>query len=209
MPYRFRRPAFRSRGIHLWCPWHDEADLPAADSAGTESVTEQSAADSAEESSQIGTAEETYEDFAAAYYEKAAGHPVSYDWSSLCGTDLNEVWETEGGTVTLKAAVTDGYQLYFYYTFKPNFDWNSVNWDEPVKEEISKLIPNLRIDPADLDQQEHMRYGDSTAVRLDDTLREDGTVRYYRFFGSEMAGVPLPENLRCITGKSVKRTSVI
>ena len=158
-------------GFALYRMGHDEADLPAADSAGTESVTEQSAADSAEESSQIGTAEETYEDFAAAYYEKAAGHHVNYDWSSLCGTDLNEVWETEGGTVTLKAAVTDGYQLYFYYTFKPNFDWNSVNWDEPLNEETGKLMPNLIVVPADLHLQENLRYGDSPTVWLDDTQR--------------------------------------
>lgn len=181
-------------GFALYRMGHDEADLPAADSAGTESVTEQSAADSAEESSQIGTAEETCEDFAAAYYEKAAGHPVNYDWSSLCGTNLNEVWETAGGTVTLKAAVTDGYQLYYYYTFKPNFDWDSVNWDEPLNEETGKLMPNLIVVPADLHLQENLRYGDSPAVRLDDTLREDGTVRFYKFFGSEMAGLPLPEN---------------
>lgn len=181
-------------GFALYRMGHDEADLPAADSAGTESVTEQSAADSAEESSQIGTAEETCEDFITAYYEKAAGHPVSYDWSSLCGTNLNEVWETAGGTVTLKAAVTDGYQLYYYYTFKPNFDWDSVNWDEPLNEETGKLMPNLIVVPADLHLQENLRYGDSPAVRLDDTLREDGTVRFYKFFGSEMAGLPLPEN---------------
>lgn len=68
-----------------------------------------------------------------------------------------------------------------------------MNWDEPLNEETGELIPNLRIDPADIQLLKNLRYGDGPQIRLDDTLREDGTVRFYRFFGSEMAGVPLPE----------------
>lgn len=185
-------------GFALYNMGKDNGDLLAATSDETEAVTEvtepadaDSSAAATENSGEI--YDETYEDFLAAYYEKTTGYPVNYDWSSLCGTNLNEVWETAGGTVTLKAAVTDGYQLYFYYTFKPNFDWNSVNWDEGLDEETGELLPNLQFDPADFQLLKKNHWGDSPEIRLDDTLREDGTVRFYRFFGSEMTGVPLPQ----------------
>ena len=182
-------------GFALYRMGHEESSLLAASQNDTAAFTELTDADSSEAAPENSGEiyDETYEDFLAAYYEKTTGYPVNYDWSSLCGTNLNEVWETAGGTVTLKAAVTDGYQLYYYYTFKPNFDWNSVNWDEGLDEEITELMPNLQLDPADFQLLKKIRYGDGPQIRLDDTLREDGTVRFYRFFGSEMTGVPLPE----------------
>ena len=102
---------------------------------------------------------------------------MNYDWSSLCGTNFNEVWETEDGTITLKAAVTDGYQAQFFYTFKPNYDWEQAG-----AEERSERLPRIM-------------FGSDTnpAVQLDDTLRGDGTIRFYCCLRSTMKGEPLPK----------------
>ena len=118
-----------------------------------------------------------FEDYAAAYYEKLAGHPVSYDWSSLYGTNLNETWELPENTVTLNAALTDGMILQFYYTVKPEWNWSN-------KPEYNDKLPTLSFSPAVLSGSSGMAFSDSLRTYgfhaeavIDDALREDGTIR--------------------------------
>lgn len=167
-------------GVALFRMGTDSNELLTATSEETESVieiTKPADTDTGTEPVQDEGSTETYEDFAAAYYEKIAGHPVNYDWSSLCGTNFNEVWETEDGTITLKAAVTDGYQAQFFYTFKPDYDWEHAG-----AEERSERLPRITLG------------SDTTpAVQLDDTVREDGTIRFYCCLRSTMNAEPLTE----------------
>ena len=178
-------------GLALFRMGTDSNELLTATSEETESVieiTEPADTDTGTEPVQDEGITETYEDFAAAYYEKIAGHPVNYDWSSLCGTNFNEVWETEDGTITLKAAVTDGYQAQFFYTFKPNYDW-----DHTAAEERGKKLPQI------LFNMTFRSSGDSGPfVSLDDTVREDGTIRFYRYLRASMTAEPIPEDGICI-----------
>ena len=57
------------------------------------------------------------------YYEARAGHPVNFDFSALCGTDLDKTWEFESGTVHLVAAISDGWTLNCLYTVAPKYEW--------------------------------------------------------------------------------------
>ena len=167
-------------GLALFHMNRDGSELTAASQDETAVVSEatETAGTDSVQAEPVG---ETYEDFVSAYYEKIAGHPVNYDWSSLCGTNLNEVWESEDGTLTLKAAVTDGYQAQFFYTFRPDFDW-----DHADEEERSSRLPRITFGP------------DTTpTVQLDETVRGDGTIRFYCCLRSIMKAELLPEDGIC------------
>ena len=168
-------------GLALFHMNRDGNELTAASQDETVAVSEAVTESAGTDSIQAEPVGETYEDFVSACYEKIAGHPVSFDWSSLCGTNLNEVWESEDGTITLKAAVTDGYQAQFFYTFRPDFDW-----DHADEEERSGRLPRITFGP------------DTTpTVQLDETVRGDGTIRFYCCLRSIMKAELLPEDGIC------------
>ena len=173
-------------GLALFHMNRDDSELTAAsqdETTAVSEVTEPAASDSEPEE----PAGETYEDFVSAYYEKIAGHPVDFDWSVLCGTNFNEVWESEDGVITLKAAVTDGYQAQFFYTFKPGFDW-----DHTDDQERNARLPHMAFNMA------FGSFGDNEGfVLLDDTVREDGTLRFYRYLRADTTAEPMPEDGIC------------
>lgn len=108
------------------------------------------------------------------YYELRAGHPVDFDFSTLCGTDFDMAWEMDGCTVTLNAAICDGYEIDYIYTIEKD---SPVTLDEDGFAEI----PVLNLRPNDPIAPEQFPAG-STTDMIDTTENEDGTYSI-RFIG--------------------------
>lgn len=115
------------------------------------------------------------------YYELRAGHPVDFDFSTLCGTDFDETWEMDGCTVTLNAAICDGYEIDYIYTIEKD---GPVTYDEDGFAEI----PVLNLRPNDTIPHD---YRPVTAITdmIDTVENEDGTYTI-RFIGSYQHNYP-------------------
>lgn len=120
------------------------------------------------------------------YYELRAGHPVDFDFSTLCGTDFDMAWEMDGCTVTLNAAICDGYEIDYIYTIEPHYDFTP-------NDENFYALPQVQIQALDGTTSQEMAVRTDFTSCLDDELREDGTLRV---FGSTAGGagvIPLSD----------------
>lgn len=125
--------------------------------------------------SEIADQSVTYISYFRDYYELRAGHPVEFDFSTLCGTDFDETWEMDGCTVTLNAAICDGYEIDYIYTIEKD---SPVTYDEDGFAEI----PVLNLRPNDSSSAVQFPSHSYTEM-IDTTENEDGTYSI-RFIGS-------------------------
>lgn len=100
------------------------------------------------------------------YYETRAGHPIDFDFSTLCGTDFNETWEFADYTVTLNAAVCDGWQFDYIYTIQPH------SGQMPTAAELNN-IPSVNIRST----EDPVEFVVCDVQLVDTELRADGTFR--------------------------------
>ncbi|GEM_PF-6536481 len=119
------------------------------------------------------------------YTQRNHGEPVDFDFASLTGTNFTETWELENYTVSLKAAVTDGWTLNYIYYVKVN---NPSDMMDPFLQ-IYSDVPEDNGLPGRAGSQ-----ATSYVWRLDEQPDENGIIR---FFGTSSChyALPLPQGV--------------
>lgn len=128
------------------------------------------------------------------YYAHGAAQPADVDYSLVTGTTLNETWETDDCTVTLNAAISDGWTInYIYYVKMKN--GQRINADGT--DTNGKMIPFLQI-YSDVPEAGLMQRAGSQAtsyvIRLDAQPDENGIIRCFGTCRCAYA-LPLPQGV--------------